>query len=191
MRDVTAASWMQIADPDLAESCAAISVLVLNVDGVLTDGRLWLDARGRKRRVFSVRDALAIRRWRRAGGRVAVITELRDADVKLELENIGIDFLFEGCRDKSTALSWILKSEGLRASHVATFACYGSDLFLAQQGSVIFAASTASDEFLQTAHFITRRKAGDGAVAEACALLLRTRSKLKISGRMKASGSDS
>ena len=175
MRDYNSASWMQVETPELADTCARIQLLVLNIDGVLTDGREWQDARGNRQRLFSIRDAIALKRWRKMGGLVAIITELKDAQVKSTIEQLGVDFFFEGCRDKSTAFKWILQSSGLRTSRVATFASHGSDLFLAQQGAVIFAAPCASDEFLRTAHFITRLDAGEGAVAEACALLLRTR----------------
>lgn len=189
--NATAASLAEIENHELAVACASIKLLVLNVDGVLTDGKSWQDAKGRMRRTFSVRDAIAIRRWRKVGGKVAVITELQCDQVKEEVERMGADFFIEDCKDKSVALSWILKSEGLSMTSVATFASHGSDLFVAQQGSVIFAAPGSNPEFLRSAHFVTRLEAGDGAVAEACALLLRTRQKVRgQTGRLKSASSD-
>ncbi len=160
MRDKVSAFWMQMQHSELAETCAEIRLLVLNIV------------------TFSRRDENAIKRWKKAGGQIAVITEIENQNVNDVVNRLEVDFFFSGCRDKSTALRWILQSQGLKPSRVATFASHGSDLFLAQQGAVIFAAPSASDEFLRTAHFITRRDVGEGAVAEACGLLFRTRMKL-------------
>ncbi len=158
-----------------AEAWAAVELLVLDVDGVLTDGKIYQDNKGRRRRVFSVRDAIALRRWRKGGGRVAVVTAARSDDVREAVESIGVDFFIEACGDKNVALAWILKSEGFGMERVAVFAASESDLSACGEARFLIATRQADAAVRAKAGLITKTEAGDGAVAEACANLLSAR----------------
>lgn len=158
-----------------AAAWASVKLLVLDVDGVLTDGKTYQDNQGRLRRSFSVRDAISLRRWRKCGGKVAVLTALKSDNVREEVEKIGVDFFIEACDDKSVALSWIFKSEGIGFGEVAIFAAADADLDLAGRACLCIAARTAAPTIRDGADVITKLEPGDGAVAEACATLLKSR----------------
>lgn len=157
----------------LAAACAEITLLVLDVDGVLCDGHAWQDGSGRLRRSFSIRDAIALRRWRKNGYKVAVITAARSDDIRDEVGGFGVDFFIENCDDKGAALSWIRQSEGLSEQQIALFAAGIEDLLYLQRAGVAITSPIAPDDIQKSVDFITRLGAGDGAVAEACGFLLR------------------
>jgi 3-deoxy-D-manno-octulosonate 8-phosphate phosphatase (KDO 8-P phosphatase) len=157
----------------LIAASRSIQLLVLDVDGVLTDGKSWQDARGRLRRSFSIRDAIGLRRWKRAGGRIAVITSVDANEVREEIEKIGVDFFIHDCKDKRSALGWILKGEGWSERQVALFSADPLDVELMRDVGVGIAAPNAAATLRKIACIVTRLEAGEGAAAEACGLLLK------------------
>jgi 3-deoxy-D-manno-octulosonate 8-phosphate phosphatase (KDO 8-P phosphatase) len=159
------------------ESLHNIRLLVLDVDGVLTDGRTWQDSHGVWRRNFSVRDAIAIRQLRKSGYQIAVITDSHAQDISDHMKILEIDYFYEDCGDKPQALRHILASTGLSSSQVACLsACLGhskDDFELLK--SVGFAAlvPNADLDLRRSAQYITKAEGGDGAVREICHLILR------------------
>lgn len=158
-----------------AEAWAAVKLLVLDVDGVLTDGKTYQDNKGRMRRLFSVRDAIGLRRWRKNGGRVAVVTAAKSDDIRETVEGIGVDFFIEACDDKKVALAWILKSEDIDMERVAVFAAQTADLVVCKDAGVLIVTRRAEPGLRAEADIVTKTEAGEGAVAEACASLLSAR----------------
>ena len=166
-----------------------IKMLVLDVDGIMTDCRLWMDSNGEWKRFYSVRDGVGIKALIEAGYKLAVITGSDANDIRSRVKNLGIHFLFEGAKDKMPSFEKLKKDSGILASEMAYM---GDDVFdLPILKAVQFSATVpnAIEEVLGSVDYVTRRAAGDGAVREVCDYILqygyyRSDSKTKETARL-------
>ena len=152
---------------------SVISLLILDVDGVLTDGRIHVPAEGAAGVSFHVRDGLAIQAWRASGGKVAILSGRANEGVKSRARELGIESVQTGVRDKLVGLESIKAETGLNESSMAYV---GDDLpDLAPMGVCGFAVAVAdaAPAVRQAAHRITRAAGGRGAVAEIIEYILR------------------
>jgi 3-deoxy-D-manno-octulosonate 8-phosphate phosphatase (KDO 8-P phosphatase) len=153
----------------------AIRLLVLDVDGVLTDGRLYYGPRGEALKAFHVHDGHGIVELQRAGVAVAVISGRRSPMVSRRCRELGIRHVFQGAGDKLPVLERLLKRLDLRAAECA---CVGDDLpdlALIERVGLSFAVADAVPAVRARADRITRARGGRGAVREVCEQLLRGR----------------
>jgi 3-deoxy-D-manno-octulosonate 8-phosphate phosphatase (KDO 8-P phosphatase) len=144
-----------------------IKMLVLDVDGVLTDTRIWYDGT-EWRRFFSIRDGVGITRLISSGYLIAVITGSKSADIHLRIKNLGIQFFYEGALDKEPAFQQLQIDSGVNPSEMAYV---GDDIFdISMIKAVAFGATVpeAVEEVLEVADYVTRRPGGCGAVREVC-----------------------
>lgn len=142
-------------------------MLVLDVDGVLTDTRLWYDGT-EWRRFFSIRDGVGIKRLIDSGYKVAVITGSKSEDIRLRVKNLGIQFFYEGALDKEPSFQQLQNDSGISPSEMAYI---GDDIFDIPMICEVALGATvpeAVDEVLQVAAYVTRRPGGCGAVREIC-----------------------
>ena len=150
----------------------AIRLLVLDVDGVLTDGRLYFGPRGEALKVFDVRDGYGLVALRRAGVEVAVISGRRSAAVSARCRELGVRHVHQGVADKLAVF------ERLRARlRLAPAACafVGDDLPdvpLMNAVALPFAVADAHPAARRAAAIVTRQGGGRGAVREVCDFLL-------------------
>ena len=145
-----------------------IKLLILDVDGILTDCRIWMDSSGEWRRFFSVRDGIGIKRLVDHGYKLAIITGSKAEDIRSRVKTLGIHFLYEGSIEKENAFADLKKKSGIKESEMAYM---GDDYFdLPILKAVGFAATVpdALDEVKKNVHYITQRPAGNGAVREVC-----------------------
>jgi len=152
---------------------ADIQILVLDVDGVLTDGTLIINADGSESKSFNLLDGHGIRMWQRAGLKVAFLSGRSSEATKCRAEQLEIDYCVQDCFDKLPALKKLLKQWGFSAN---TTAYIGDDLLdLPAIRYVAFGAAVANavDEVKQYADFITTRRGGDGAVREVIEYILK------------------
>jgi 3-deoxy-D-manno-octulosonate 8-phosphate phosphatase (KDO 8-P phosphatase) len=152
-----------------------IEVLVLDVDGVLTDGRLYFTARGETLKAFHVRDGRGIKLLTQGGIAVAAISGRRSAAVTARMRDLGVRHVVQGCSDKVAALAAL--TERLD-THPLACACLVDDTpDLPLMAAVGFAAAVADAHplVLSAAHWITTAPGGGGAVRELCDALLRAR----------------
>lgn len=149
----------------------SIELLVLEVDGVLTDGRAWPDARGEWRRRFSVRDSLALRSLRRSGARIAILTRSRSADVASHAALVGIDDCIQDCDDKPGALRALIGRHGIEASRAAAIIECQGDAWMSEELGCVIATQSANEAVRRAAFYVTQAEGGDGAVREACNVL--------------------
>jgi 3-deoxy-D-manno-octulosonate 8-phosphate phosphatase (KDO 8-P phosphatase) len=155
----------------------AISLLVLDVDGVLTDGRLYFGARGEALKVFHVHDGLGIVQLQRAGVRVAVISGRRSPSVAARCRELGVRHVQQGVADKLAALTRLCARLRLRPSACA---CVGDDLpdvAVMRAVALSFAVADAHPQVRRAADLVTRRRGGHGAVREVCDHLLARRAR--------------
>jgi 3-deoxy-D-manno-octulosonate 8-phosphate phosphatase (KDO 8-P phosphatase) len=154
---------------------AAIRLLVLDVDGVLTDGGLFYGPSGEELKKFHVRDGLAMVAAVRAGLSLAVISGRASPAVARRLAELGITEVHQGIPDKSAALSGLMTRLDLRPADVAMMGDDLPDLPLMKRVGLALAPRNAVAEVLKAAHWVSRRSGGEGAVREALELLLRAR----------------
>ena len=151
---------------------ARIRLLVLDVDGVLTDGRLYYGPRGEALKVFDVRDGLGIVQLLRAGLAVAVISGRRSPMTAVRCRELGIVHVYQGVADKLAVLKTLCTR--LRLT-LAACACVGDDLPdvpLLETAGLSFAVADAHRSARRAADVVTRAKGGRGAVREVCDYLL-------------------
>jgi 3-deoxy-D-manno-octulosonate 8-phosphate phosphatase (KDO 8-P phosphatase) len=154
---------------------AEIALLVLDVDGVLTDGRLWYGADGESHKVFDVRDGHGIRSLLAGGVRVAVISGRRSAAVSARMRELGVNDVAQGVSDKARALAELLKRNAMDARRVACLVDDTPDLGLMAAVGLPAAVADAHPAVLAAARHVTRAAGGRGAVREFCDFLLAAR----------------
>ncbi len=154
-----------------------IRLLICDVDGVLTDGRIIFDASGVECKEFHVRDGAGLRYWIRAGHQVALLTGRETAATARRAAELGIVLVEQGATDKLPALARLLAAAGCAASEAAYV---GDDLpDLPVMRKVIFAAAPAdaADEVRAAADYVTAAPGGAGAVREVVELLLKAQNR--------------
>lgn len=152
-----------------------IALLILDVDGVLTDGRLWFGADGEVMKVFHVRDGLGIKRLRAAGIGVAVISGRTSAALRTRMRELGVEDVVEGVEDKAVALAALLARRGLAGADCACLVDDTPDLPLMHGVGLAAAVADAEPAVIAAARFVTQRPGGQGAVREFCDWLLAAR----------------
>lgn len=146
-------------------------MLVLDVDGVLTDCRIWLDSDGDWKRFYSIRDGVGIKRLMESGYKIAVITGTVAKDIQARVKVLGMDYFYEGAKDKVPSFQDLQKQSGLTPDEMAYV---GDDYFdIPMIQAVAFGATVpeAVDEVLEVAQYVTQRPGGNGAVREVCDLI--------------------
>jgi 3-deoxy-D-manno-octulosonate 8-phosphate phosphatase (KDO 8-P phosphatase) len=153
-----------------------LELLVLDVDGVLTDGGLWFGAKGEQLKRFHVRDGHGIKLLQTAGVGIAVISGRRSAAVSTRCRELGIRHVRQGVADKSRALDLLLRRLALHESQVACIGDDTPDIPLFARVALAVAVSDAHPLARRAAHCCTRLPGGHGAVREVCDWLLAARS---------------
>lgn len=148
--------------------------LVMDVDGVLTDGRLWYGAGPEPLRAFHIQDGLAIRWFIRLGGLPVILTGKRSQAVAARAAELGIGPVIQGSEDKLADVRRFLDSRGLNLGDVAMIGDDLPDLPVLLACGFPIAVANAVAEVRSAAKFVTKRAGGDGAVREAIEHLLGT-----------------
>jgi 3-deoxy-D-manno-octulosonate 8-phosphate phosphatase (KDO 8-P phosphatase) len=160
---------------DLAERARRIRLLVLDVDGVLTDGRIYLPPTGDEIKVFDVRDGAGLVAVRRAGIEIAIVSGRSSASVTRRAEELGITRVQQGVHDKRAAFEALLAAVGVAAAQVACVGDDTVDLPMLERAGLAIAVADAHAELRNAAHWVTSQPGGRGAVREVCDLLLTVR----------------
>jgi 3-deoxy-D-manno-octulosonate 8-phosphate phosphatase (KDO 8-P phosphatase) len=167
------------------KNSAAIRLLVLDVDGVMTDGRLHFGPRGEALKVFHVRDGLGIQQARQAGIEIAVISGRKSKMVDVRCQELGVAHVHQGAKDKVAELERLCARLKIEPSACACVGDDVPDVPLMRKVALAFAVADAHPEARQAAHIVTRLPGGHGAVREVCDYLL-THSGLGGSGPRRA-----
>jgi YrbI family 3-deoxy-D-manno-octulosonate 8-phosphate phosphatase len=158
--------------PDLRQRCARIELLVVDVDGVLTDGGIVYADDGAELKRFHVRDGYALKIWRRQGKRAAVITGRRSRAVSVRCAEVGIETVLQGAEDKLAAYRQLLAAAALAPQQVGCIGDDLADLPLLGNCGLAVAVADACPEVRQDAHYVTQAPGGRGAVRETVELIL-------------------
>jgi 3-deoxy-D-manno-octulosonate 8-phosphate phosphatase (KDO 8-P phosphatase) len=161
----------------VADAIKSVKLLVCDVDGVLTDGRIVYDSGGREMRLFDVQDGLGVRLLRTAGIKTALITHKTSPAIKYRARDMAVDEVYAGIVPKHSLLPRLLKTHRVDTHEI----CYvGDDLVdLGMMRVVGFpvAVANACREVKEAARYVTRKPGGRGAVREVVELILRTQGK--------------
>jgi 3-deoxy-D-manno-octulosonate 8-phosphate phosphatase (KDO 8-P phosphatase) len=152
-------------------SLTNISLLILDVDGVLTDGGIIRDDAGQQLKRFHVRDGAGIVLWRRIGRDVAIITGKESAVVTHRAEELGIQHVYQNVGNKLEAYDQIKDELGISDSNIAYVGDDLPDLPVMRRVGVPIAVADASEEVRAIAKYVTKYPGGYGAVRDAIEFL--------------------
>ncbi|OQY19978.1 MAG: phenylphosphate carboxylase subunit delta [Desulfobacteraceae bacterium 4572_35.1] len=156
------------------KNCIAnVKLLLLDVDGVLTDGRIIYDNNGVESKAFNVRDGHGLKMVQRAGIKVGIITGRESAVVTKRAEELGVEFVYQGAKDKIVPYGQILLSTGFSDEQIAYVGDDVVDLPILRRVGCSFTVADACAEVKPYVDYITNQPGGYGAVREICDMLLR------------------
>ena len=149
-----------------------IKLLLLDVDGVLTDGTLLYSGSGEESKSFNTQDGFGLRLLGEAGVEVGVITARQSEVVARRAKELNMRYIYQGIGNKNEAFKEIIRVSGLKPFQIAYMGDDWLDLVLLQQVGLAIAPANSVAEVQEIAHFITERGGGAGAVRDACDLLI-------------------
>lgn len=159
---------------DQVLDCARnIRLLVLDVDGVLTDGRLYYGQDGQELKAFNTLDGHGLKLLQRNNIKVAIVTGRSSAAVARRAQELGITLLIQGREDKWEALQEILQDDPVKAENIACMGDDLPDLYIMRRVALALTVPNAHPVVRQHAHWQSHARGGEGAVREACDMILR------------------
>jgi len=159
----------------MKEKAASIKLLILDVDGVLTDGRITINERGEEVKSFDVRDGLGLKMLMSTGIEVVVITGRKSMVVEHRAKELGIDEVWQGIKDKGALSRKIIGEKGLEKNEVCCIGDDLPDLAMFMEAGLRIAVADGVEEVREEADFVTKKKGGYGAVREACEWILKSK----------------
>lgn len=154
-----------------------VSLLALDVDGVLTDGKLYFDSEGDALKTFNSQDGHGLKMLRQHGIRVAIITGRRSSIVVERAKELGVELLMQGREDKLVALRELAAEQSLPLSAIAYMGDDLPDLSAIRAAGLGVAVANSASGVTDYADYVTAAGGGDGAVREVCELLLSAQGK--------------
>jgi 3-deoxy-D-manno-octulosonate 8-phosphate phosphatase (KDO 8-P phosphatase) len=161
----------------LQQRCLGISLLVMDVDGVLTAGGIVHGGSGMELKAFHVRDGGGLAAWHRAGRRSAIVTGRQSTAVEVRAAELGIALVVQGAADKNAALDRLLAEVEIGVEAMCYIGDDLADLGPLRRCRLAAAVADACPEARAVAHYITQRPGGQGAVREVIELVLRCQGK--------------
>ena len=149
-----------------------IKLLVLDVDGTLTDGRITYDSNGFESKSFSVKDGLALRTWQDLGFKVAIITGRESNIVERRAKELKIDYLYQKCKNKLEKVEEICKKESITLENVCAIGDDLNDLKMLQSVGRSFTLSDCNPLIKPFVETVLDKKGGEGAVASMVEILI-------------------
>ncbi len=158
---------------DLLKRTQAIKLAVFDVDGVLTDGKLYFLVDGSEFKTFNTLDGQGIKMLIDSGVRTAIITGRKTPVVERRAQNLGIQHLYQGREDKLDVLDELLAELGLSYEQVAYLGDDLPDLPVIRRVGLGMAVANANEFVREHAHGVTSARGGEGAAREFCELIMR------------------
>jgi 3-deoxy-D-manno-octulosonate 8-phosphate phosphatase (KDO 8-P phosphatase) len=168
-------------DDDALQRAGRVRLMLFDVDGVLTDGRLWYGPSGEELKVFSVLDGHGLKLLRESGVAVGILSGRKSAAVAARAAELGISEVLQGIDDKRAAFDALLVRAGLSAEAAGYMGDDVVDLAVLRACGFACAPRRAHALVLAHAHYVAQAPAGEGAAREVCDFLLRAQGKLESS----------
>ncbi len=166
-----------MGSPQLEERIKRIKLLMLDIDGVLTDGRIIYDNKANELKFFDVQDGFGIVLLGRAGIEVIIITANKSKAVRKRAKELNVKALYQNCFDKLKAFEEILEKFNLRPEEICFIGDDLIDLPVLKRVGLAVSVPNAVDEVKSAAHYITKKRGGRGAVREICDFILKSQNK--------------
>lgn len=163
---------------EIYQRAKTIKILVLDVDGVLTDGSLYFGNSGEELKAFNIQDGLGIKLLRDAGIDTAIITGRQSELVQRRAQNLGIEHIIQGREDKLVALDELRNKLGISYAQIAYMGDDLPDLSAIRKVALGITVADGNVFVAKHAHWQTTAKGGKGAVREACEMILSAQDKL-------------
>lgn len=155
------------------ERARQVRLLLMDCDGVLTEGFIYLLPDGRELKVFNSQDGHGLKLAKRAGIRTGVITGRSSPALEQRARETGIEFLCQAMSNKAEALAELLAKQALSPQEAAFIGDDLPDIPVMRQVGLAIAVANAAPEVKRVAHYITARRGGQGAVREVIELILK------------------
>ena len=165
---------------DVLERIKRIKVLILDIDGVMTDGHIIYSIYGDELKFFDVQDGFGITLLHRAGIKSVIITAKKSRIVKLRARDMKVAKAYQGCIDKLKAFNKALRKFRVKPEEVCFIGDDLIDLPVLRRVGLAVAVPNAVEEVRQCAHLITSRAGGHGGVRELCDLILKSQGKWNL-----------
>ncbi len=162
---------------DLLKKARKVKLLLLDVDGVLTNGKIIYDSEGRDLKIFDVKDGLGVYLLKKAGILTVLITARSSKVIKLRARDMGVEEIFENAEDKRKILDHILKKYRVNLKEVCFVGDDLVDLSVMKDIGLAVSVKDGCSEIKKISDYITKRKGGEGAVREVCELILKAKRK--------------
>ncbi|MER3431449.1 MAG: hypothetical protein C4324_10510 [Blastocatellia bacterium] len=159
-------------DRELVERLRRIKLLIMDCDGVLTDGRLYFGESGEVLKVFDTRDGQGLVNWHHAGFRSGIISGRNSPIVEMRGRQLGVEFFRLGRKEKISAFDEIVAEAGVVAEEVAYIGDDTPDIGPMKIAGMAIAVGDALEEVKAAAQYVTKRDGGRGAVRELIDLIL-------------------
>ena len=156
----------------ILQKAKQLKLLILDVDGVLTDGRLFFDAQGGEYKSFHARDGHGIKLLRQTGVEVAVISGRKSQSVALRMQALGVEYVYQGHENKIAAFEEIIQSMGIMPEQAAHVGDDLLDLPIMLRAGLSIAVSDANFAVKEYADWCTETAGGLGAVREVCDFIM-------------------
>lgn len=166
---------MEKRDRELESQLKKIRLLLLDVDGVLTDGSITYTDTGEQIKSFNAKDGLGLRLLMDAGVEVGIVTGRTSGALGHRCRNLGIDLLFDGIKDKAQAFDAIVEKTGCSPHEIAFMGDDLIDLPAMTRAGICFTVADAPMEVKQAAHLVSDLPGGRGAVRQICEIILKAR----------------
>lgn len=165
---------------DVLARAKKIKLLILDIDGVCTDGKLYFNEQGETLKVFHVHDGLGMKLLQKSGVIIAVISARNSAAVNYRLQSLGITQVYQGQENKLIAFEKILQELQLTEDDVAYLGDDLPDLPIIRRVGLGMCVANANQHVKQHAHHITTQSGGNGAVREVCELIMQAQNTWQI-----------
>jgi 3-deoxy-D-manno-octulosonate 8-phosphate phosphatase (KDO 8-P phosphatase) len=162
---------------ELQSRAARIKLFLMDCDGVLTDGRIWVLENGEDQKAFHTRDGLGLELLHRAGLKSGVISGRVSSALTRRAQKLGMAYVRQGCEDKQQAFAEIVADAGLTNEEVAFAGDDLNDIPLMLQAGLALAVADAAAETRHHAHYVTEARGGHGAVREMIELILKSQAR--------------
>lgn len=164
---------------DIIEKAKNISLLIFDVDGVLTDGGLILGENGNEYKIFYVQDGQGLVMLKESGCQIAVITARSSRIVSERMASLGIEYVFQGQNDKGKAVRDLMKKLGKNSDNTAYVGDDFIDLPAMQQVGLSIAVADAHPVVQKHADWVTNARGGRGAAREVCEFIMESQGLLQ------------
>ena len=168
----------------------SIELLVLDVDGVLTDGKFTIMPNGDEYKSFHSKDGAGIKYWMRTGGKVALISGRDSKVVSLRAKELGIETVRQGCKNKAPVLLEVLEELNIEPSAAIAVGDDLPDLPMFHICGLSACPSDAVEEVKQTADYVCETRSGEGCVREVVEMMLRAPGKRETNMERYRPGDD-